>query len=284
MGRIKQRIYEIVETPREDDRASIFFDVFIVSMIFLSIAGLVLGSVQSFLEDHFMVILGIELITGVVFTIEYVLRIWACTADPEYARAITGRIRYALGLFQIIDLVALLPYYLSLFFPFNVEFLRVLRLLRLIKLGKYSKSFSLMVKVVDRDKQSLLSALSVLIIILVIASSLMFYAEHDAQPEVYSSIPAAMWWGLITLATVGYGDMVPVTPLGKILGGVMALIGIGVFALPAGIIASGFTAVLKEEEEKKKAKRNKGKAAATGPAVEVCPHCGREIRPEDRKS
>jgi len=284
MGRIKTRIYEIVETPREGDRASFFFDAFIISMIFLSIAGVVLASVNAILEEYFFVIIGIELLTGVVFTIEYVLRIWSCTADMEYAQPITGRIRYALGLFQIIDLVALLPYYLSLFFPFNMEFLRVLRLLRLFKLGKYSKSFSLMVKVIDRDKESLLAALSVLLIILVIASSLMFYAEHDAQPEVYSSIPAAMWWGLITLATVGYGDMVPVTPLGKILGGIMALIGIGVFALPAGIIASGFTAVLKEEEEKKKAKRGKGKAAATGPAIEVCPHCGREIRPEDRKS
>ena len=284
MGRIKTRIHEIVETPREGDRASFFFDACLISMIFLSIAGLVLASVNSILEEYFLVIVGIELLTGVVFTIEYVLRIWSCTADKEYDRPITGRIRYALGLFQIIDLVALLPYYLSLFFPFNMEFLRVLRLLRLIKLGKYSKSFSLMVKVIDRDKQSLLSALSVLLIILIIASSLMFYAEHDAQPEVYSSIPAAMWWGLITLATVGYGDMVPITPLGKILGGIMALIGIGVFALPAGIIASGFTAVLKEEEEKKKGKRNKGKNATPDPTVEVCPHCGREIRPEDRKS
>lgn len=283
MGRVKTRIYEIVEIPREGDRTSFFFDAFIISMIFLSIAGLVLASVNAILEEYFLVIVGIEILTGVVFTIEYVLRIWSCTANKEYARPISGRIRYALGLFQIIDLVALLPYYLSLFFPFNMEFLRVLRLLRLFKLGKYSKSFSLMVKVIDRDKQSLLSALSVLLIILVIASSLMFYAEHDAQPEVYSSIPAAMWWGLITLATVGYGDMVPITPLGKILGGIMALIGIGVFALPAGIIASGFTEVLKEEKEKKTVKRNKGKVAAPGPTVDVCPHCGREIRPEDRK-
>ena len=282
MGQIRQRIYEIVETPREDDRASILFDMFIVSMIFLSIAGLVLASIPTFLENHFFLILGIELLTGVVFTIEYLLRIWACTADPAYARPVTGRIRYALGLFQVIDIVALLPYYLALFFPFNVEFLRVLRLLRLIKLGKYSRSFSLMVRVVDRNKQSLLSALSVLLIILVIASSLMYYAEHAAQPDVYSSIPAAMWWGLITLATVGYGDMVPITPLGKILGGVIALIGIGVFALPAGIIASGFTEVLEEEEEKKKAKKNRNLASC--PRIEICPHCGREIRPEDRKS
>ena len=139
-----------------------------------------------------------------------------------------------------------------------------------------------MMRVVDRNKQSLLSALSVLLIILVIASSLMYYAEHNAQPDVYSSIPAAMWWGLITLATVGYGDMVPITPVGKFFGGVIALIGIGVFALPAGIIASGFTEILEEEDEKRKAKMNRN--SPTSPRIDICPHCGREIRPEDRKS
>ncbi len=165
----------------------------------------------------------------------------------------------------MIDLMAILPFYLPKLIPFDLRFLRAVRLFRifrLLKLGRYSESVRLLGRVLNAKKEELGVTIFAVLILLVICSSLMYYAEHQAQPEAFSSIPAAMWWGIVTLTTVGYGDVYPITLPGKILGAIIAVLGIGLFALPAGILASGFA----DEMQKKRSQ-------ASG----ICPYCGRKL-------
>jgi voltage-gated potassium channel len=193
-----------------------------------------------------------EIFSVVIFSIEYVLRLWACTVMDKYAHPIWGRIRYIFSVGALIDLLAILPFYLPFFIAADTRFLRILRLFRLMrvfKLGRYSEAFNSIVAVVSQRKEELLTTLTFLFVILILASSAMFYIEHEAQPEVFTSIPSTMWWGVATLTTVGYGDVYPITPYGKLLGAFIAILGIGVFALPAGIIATGFESELKKKRE-----------------------------------
>jgi len=170
--------------------------------------------------------------------------------------------------YAIIDLLSFLPFYLPAFIPIDLRFLRILRLFRLIrvmKLGRYSDAMKMFHAVVAKTKEELLLALSILFIVLVLASSIMYYAEHDAQPEKFASIPDAMWWAVVTLATVGYGDIYPITPLGRFIGAVVVVTGIAIFALPAAILSAGF---IEEIQEKK---------------VVICPKCGHRIGGDPKK-
>ena len=167
----------------------------------------------------------------------------------------------------LIDLMAVLPFYLPFVFP-DLRFMRALRLFRLfrvLKLARYSTSLQTFVDVLRLKKEELLLMLFAIMILLVVSSSLMYDVEHEAQPDDFSSIPAAMWWGIVTLATVGYGDIYPVTPWGKFIGSMVVILGIGLFALPTGVLASGFAEVLAKRKEEQKM------------AGMVCPHCGRHI-------
>ena len=164
----------------------------------------------------------------------------------------------------LVDLLAVLPFYLPLLLPFDLRVLRILRLFRifrLAKIGRYSESMKVLTKVMQNKREELLISLSTTAIMLVLISSLMYYVERDIQPEAFSSIPATMWWGIATMTTVGYGDVYPLTAVGRILGATVCLLGIGVFALPAGIIASGLSDAM----------RRRGKTR------HVCPHCGKDF-------
>ncbi|MDE4908034.1 ion transporter [Methanogenium marinum] len=283
MGRIKKRVFEIVSSPEEGDKTSFWFDMVIICLITISVAELILATVPGMLIRHLWIFIIIEIVTAVAFSIEYILRMWSCTEDERYHKPITGRLRYALTPLVFIDFVSILPYYLTLLIPgVNVTFLRTLRVFRFFKLGRYSRSFQVMIRVLERNKESMLGAVFIIMVVIIIASTLMYQIEYSAQPEVFSSIPESMWWGIVTIATIGYGDMVPVTPLGKGLGFVISLVGIGLFALPAGILASGYSEVVREEKEIKLKQESEKDTNKTG-EYDVCPHCGREIRPEDRQ-
>jgi len=145
-----------------------------------------------------------------------------------------------------------------------VRALRLFRLFRVLKLARYSESIQTFVDVIRLKKEELMLMFFAILILLVISSSLMYNAEHEAQPEAFSSIPAAMWWGIVTLATVGYGDVYPITPWGKFIGSIVVILGIGLFALPTGVLASGFSEVLAQKKREHKDHF-------------VCPHCGRYI-------
>lgn len=256
---IKRRIWEVVEVAAGDDRLSRIFDICIISLIFLNVIAVVLETVPEVRAQYEDQLYLFEVFSSLVFTAEYVLRLWTCTTDPRYQGAILGRLRYARTPMAIVDLMAVLPFYLPMFTNVDLRFLRVLRMFRLFRLIRYSESLSLLDDVLVEKKEQLAIAVFTMLSLLVLAASVMYYVEHDAQPDKFSSIPASMWWAVATLTTVGYGDVYPVTGLGRFLGAVIACLGFGMFALPAGILSSGLT---------------EAHQAAARKSAPCCPNCG----------
>ncbi len=240
---LRHRTFEVVEEAAPGDRPSRLFDQFLIVLISLNIAAVVLETVPS-LHDRFATgFLAFEVVSVVIFTVEYVIRIWVAPEHPSLKRhgPVVGRVRYALSIGALIDLVAFLPFYLAIFLGADLRVLRVLRLLRFLKLMRYSSALMTLQRVFYDERRALVASLLIMFGLLIISSTAIYHAERHAQPEDFGSIPAAMWWSLATLTTVGYGDIVPVTLYGKMIGGVVMLFGLGMFALPLGIIAMGFS-------------------------------------------
>jgi voltage-gated potassium channel len=265
---VKQNIYYVLEFKRHD-AVSVSVNAGIVTLILANVAMIILET-DSTLNTRFSTFFHyFELISVVIFSAEYLLRFWVCNINEKYQKPIVGRLQYCIMPLAVIDLFAVLPYYLSDVFSIgllsgNMLFLRSVRLIRiarLFKLGRYSSSISTLTKVFKAKKNELLVAASIIFMLLVVASSCMFLAEHDAQPDKFSSIPATMWWSICTISTIGYGDMYPVTVIGKMLAGAIALTGIALFGLPAGILVAGFIEITHKPE----------KHNAT------CPHCGKSL-------
>jgi voltage-gated potassium channel len=260
---LQQRTYEILEKGAEGDRASIAFDWFLIALICLNVLAVVLETVQSLQAAYAPWFARFEVLSVAIFSAEYMLRLWSCTQAEPYRSPLIGRIRFALTPMALVDLTAIAPFYLPMLIPLDLRFVRALRLLRLfrlLKVGRYSASMLLIGRVLRQKREELVITLGAVGILLLMASSVMFYVERDAQPAVFSSIPAAMWWGVATLTTVGYGDVYPITVLGKACAAVVAILGVATFALPAGIIASGFTDAMTERRADRR-----------------CPHCGGQL-------
>lgn len=259
---IKHHVHRLLEPGDDEGR---WFDVFIICLIVLNVTAVVLETVW-WINARFAHLFDLfEMFSVAVFTVEYILRVWSCTVDPRFSDPIRGRFRFMRTPLAVADLLAFLPFYLPFVFP-DMRVLRVVRLfrlLRIMKLARYTESIDLFEDVIRMKKDELVLVFVSLLILLLVSSTLMYEVEHDAQPDKFSSIPAAMWWGLVTLATVGYGDVYPVTPAGKLIGSVVVMLGIGLFALPAGIIASGFSEALQRRRESHEM---------------VCPHCGKPIK------
>lgn len=249
---LRKRAAELLEQGHYTDRPSRILNHILILLISLNVVAIILESVGSIYARYEAVFWYFEVFSVVVFTIEYTARVWSSIDLKELKddRPIIGRIRYMLSPLALIDLIAILPFYLSLYLPVDLRFLRVLRLLRLFKLTRYSPALGAMLDVMQRESEALLAALVVLLLMLVASAGGIYLLENDFQPEAFGSIPDSMWWAIVTLTTVGYGDVVPVTPMGKILGGVIGLIGIGMIALPAGIMASGFAENVHERRER----------------------------------
>lgn len=245
---MRRRVYQILEIARPDDRASRRADIFIVLLITLNILALVLESVAEIHERHHALFFWFEVFSVCVFSVEYLLRIWSCVESPEprFRDPVTGRLHFALSPMALVDLCAILPFYLGMIFTLDLRFLRALRLLRIFKLTRYSTAMSTLLKVLRDEADSFGAAFLILLVIMVIASSGVYLFEHRAQPEAFSNIPEAAWWAVATLTTVGYGDVTPVTAGGKVFGIVIMIIGIGMVALPAGILASAFSEELRQ--------------------------------------
>lgn len=266
----RQRVWELLEVTEDADSGETqwdWVDVFLLVLIVLNVLAVILETVRSLQLRYGSAFWAFEVFSVAVFTIEYAARIWACTADPRYREPVAGRVRYVTSFMGVVDILAIAPFYVTLALPASTLDLRVLRVLRLmrfarvLKVGRYSESFDRLKRVMAARRGDLGVALVGVAVILILASSAMYYVESAAQPEVFTSIPAAMWWGISALTTVGYGDIAPITPLGKFLGGIIQLLGIAVFALPAGIIAAGY------EEESRRRRSEPG----------VCHACGRPL-------
>lgn len=236
----------------------------IMVLIVLNVLAVVLASVQSIGARYGRWFDLFEYLSVAVFTIEYLARAWSCTADPRYAHPVWGRLRYLLSPMALVDLVAVLPTYL-VFIQVDLRFMRALRLVRLArvaKLSRYSEASGLVLRVLYAKRAELVSTMSLLLILALFSASAMFYAEGGAQPEKFPDIPSALWWALVTITTVGYGDVFPVTAWGKVIGVLTALLGILMIALPTGVFGAAFV----EELSRRR--------AANG---HKCPHCGKDI-------
>jgi voltage-gated potassium channel len=259
---LRKRVREIVDIAKPGDGLSKAFDIFIITLIGLNVIALILESVksiQAFAPRLFSIF---EYVSVIIFSLEYFARVWSSVEISIYKKPLSGRLRFMVTPLAIVDLLAILPFYLP-FTGIDLRFLRILRMMRIFrvaKLGRYSQSLQMLQRVMVAKKEQLVCSLFILLLLVIVAASMLYYVENGVQPENYSSIPAAMWWAISTLTTVGYGDVYPVTGLGKLMASVIAVLGIGMFALPTGILGAGFVEEMGQRQKPTQ-----------------CPHCGKEI-------
>jgi len=246
MRRIRRRVYEILDLGRKGDRLSEWADIALITLISLNVISVIFESVRGIYDAAPLFFDGFEMFSVIVFTIEYLLRVWSATDHVElkYRHPLWGRLRFMLSPMQLLDLIVILPFYLVVFVQVDLRMLRVLRLLRVFRLTRYSSSMGLLLQVLRKEGRNIGAALFVLLLLIIMAASLTYLAEQEAQPDAFGSIPDALWWAVITMTTVGYGDVVPITVMGRILGAIIGIISVGMVALPAGLLASGFSQAL----------------------------------------
>ena len=238
----KKRTLEILEKAKPGDKISQYSDFLLSTLIILNLLAVSLESVESIGVTYRKQFYVYEVFSVSIFLVEYLLRIWATGArgDGRHKSAMNHRIKYIFSFTGIIDLLAILPSLLPLLFSVDLRWLRVLRLLRLLKISHYSSALEDLFSAIHHERSSFAAASYLFILALFFASSLMYVAENSVQPDKFSSIPETMWWSLITLTTVGYGDVSPISPLGKLIGAFTAVMGVFSVALLTGIVANAF--------------------------------------------
>lgn len=248
---VRRRVFEELEPHARSELGLSHANKFLVVCIVLASALAILDTepmVAGGREGLFRVA---ELAFGAIFTVEYLLRLWIAPDNPQWAKYRFPRLRYAFSVQAIIDFLAIVP----TFFAFGgggsvlLRFFRVLRIMRLAKLGRMSNAWHDLATALSERRHELILTVSIAGFVLLVASTLMYWAEADAQPDKFGSIPRAMWWCIVTLTTVGYGDVFPMTVLGKALAGLVALAGIGLIAMPTGILAAAFSDVVQRRRE-----------------------------------
>ena len=253
---VKKRIFEIISKAENGDRASAIFDWFIMALITLSILSIILESFSHIYTRWHAAFSVFETFTIIVFTIEYILRIW--TADLLYPDARHPRLKYIFSIMAIIDLLAILPFYLP-FISADLRFLRMMRLfrlfrlLRVFKLGRYFEALQIIMNVIKASGPQLVMSIALCIFVMLLSAIIMYTAENPEQPEQFPNIISSLWWAICTLTTVGYGDVYPITPIGKFFASVISLVGIGIIAIPTGIIAAGFNQAISQKHDQEQA-------------------------------
>ncbi len=248
---IRKKVAQCLDADENSDMLVRTVDFFLIILIGLNVMAIIFESEAGFEEQFKTVLFRFEVFSIVVFTVEYLLRVWSCVESNEQdaRNPVRGRMNYMLTPMALIDLIAIVPFYLAFFIPIDLRFLRVLRLLRVFKLTRYSKAMKVLLSVLKEEASSLAATFFILIVLLVLASSGIYLIEHEVQPESFGSIPSSMWWAMATLTTVGYGDVTPITAGGRFFGGCITLVGMGMVALPAGILASAFSDHLHRSRE-----------------------------------
>jgi voltage-gated potassium channel len=248
---LRRKLAIIFEDEEPRSTVTRLFDAALAVLIVVNVSCVILESVEP-IHRHFAFAFDtLEQAATAFFAVEYLLRVWACIdlREPRYRDPLWGRLRYVRSFFPIIDLVSVLPAVIGFFGAADFRVLRLLRLLRMLKLVRHSTTFGVLFSVLREERQAISALLFVLLLTVTIAGSLMYMIENESQPEVFSSIPIAMWWAIETLTTVGYGDIVPATAAGRIIGGMVSIVGIGTLALFSGFITVGFLDQLKAHRE-----------------------------------
>ena len=263
---MKTRIWMILEGQGED-RVTRFFQRGITALILLNFVALVLESdadIRVLFKQPFAVF---EMLSIAIFTLEYLARIWSCTEDSRYRQPFRGRLRFGFTPMALLDLLTIFPFYISLASDTrSLRLFRLFRVLRILKLARYSNALNLFAQTFSKKRDELMVGLVIMLGLLCVTSSLMYFVENPAQPEQFSSIPAAMWWSVATLTTVGYGDIYPITAMGRLLGAVSAIFGVGLFALPAGVLVSGF---MDQGEQKNELEPDSRSGEPTPPFIQL---------------
>lgn len=247
----RQKMHALVFPSEYGGELHHMFDTFIVIWVIISVLAVIFESVHSI---HYLLNLEFLILDAIavsIFTVEYCLRLYCCVEEPGYQRAVAGRLKLAKSTSSIIDLLAIAPFFLEVFLHhlFDLRFMRVFRLLRLLKLTRYTGATQSLSKVVAREWPVMAASAFIMLLLVVMTASLGYLFEHEAQPEKFENIPQSIYWAVITLASVGYGDISPVTPAGRAMTIVLALIGIGIFAIPAALLSSAFSDQLKMDRE-----------------------------------
>lgn len=264
--RIKEKVALLFDDEKENLKGNVFVEYFISGLIIVNMIAIILESYHEVYAAYSNYFSLLEWFSIIVFTIEYIIRIWIADSTYSHLSPIRARLKYMTSFMGVIDLIAILPFFLPYLIKLDLRILRTLRLfrlLRLLKLKRYFKSLDVIKSVVVKTKGEIIVTIFLVFILLVLASTLMYNIEKSAQPEAFKNIGQAMWWAVATLTTVGYGDIYPVTGIGKILSAFIALLGIGIVALPTGIISSAYIEEIRNLRVKKKACH--------------CPHCGKEL-------
>ena len=262
---MRRRIYGLLEQPEPPSRTARVIRLAIMALILTNVVAVLVETCPGLHQRHLAWFSRFEAFSVAVFTIEYLLRLGCCVEVPRFARP-GGRLRFALTPLALIDLVAILPALIPMAVTLDLRTLRLVRmvrLFRLLKLSRYSRALRSLWAALSDKREEVLVIAFVLVVLVVIASSLMYFVENEAQPDKFSSIPAAMWWSVMTMTTVGYGDVYPVTALGKLLAALISVFGVGLFAMPAAIWGAAFIERLVVQRAK----------------VERCPHCGEPVQP-----
>ncbi len=268
--KIKKRIFEVIESANGGDAISKLFDIVIISLIILNVI-MVIAETFDIPQNLIIAMNYIEVISVVIFTIEYALRLW--TADllyPQYS-AVKSRIKYIFSFMALIDLLSILPFYLPFIIPMDLRVLRtlkILRLFRVLKINRYTIALQTIAQVFKNKATQIILSMFVVLLLIIMASVLMFNVENAAQPDKFSNALEAMWWAVATLTTVGYGDVYPITAAGKVLGTIIAFLGIGMVAVPTGIITAGFSEVIQNDKQK---------IGTENDEKHYCPYCGHKI-------
>ena len=246
--RLRIQTGKLFAASHSGKRLSRTIDYLLIALITINVLAVIIETVGSFRTQYAQEFYWLEVFSIGVFTLEYLLRLWSCVEERKfdhYPTNLKKRLRFMVTPMAIIDLISILPFYLTVFGNFDLRFLRILRLVRIFKLTRYSGMMSMILKVLREESGNFMVAIFVMTLVMVVAASGIYLAEHRTQPNAFGSIPQSMWWAIVTLTTVGYGDVIPLTLAGKLFAACIMIAGVGLIALPTGILASSFSENLK---------------------------------------
>ncbi len=249
LKKLRQFVYNVLQNDSYESRFSHFVDFFLIFLIIFNVMAVIAESVDSWYYPYQHYFQFFEDFSICIFSVEYFLRLWSIAEKNPNSKALKQRWQWIKSPNALIDLIAILPAIITLFGSVDLRIMRILRLFRLLKLTRYFSSLKILLIVLKREQGSFQAVLFILMVMLITASTGIYLFENSAQPDEFESIPESMWWAVVTLTTVGYGDVTPITTGGKIFGAIITILGVGFAALPAGILASGLASELNQRRD-----------------------------------